>query len=378
MGFYYVAGMPYSDELYHHGILGQKWGVRRFQNADGSLTPAGRKRYGSAVTTAEKVKNKVASTGKAVGAKVSSAAKNTGAYVKKRAKMRHPSLMTDEELKEYTNRLIQEKNYSDALQRARSATGFGRAENFVTGIVTAVPKAAASGLAALPGGVVNTVQKGLNTIADAGFRKIASQITKTPLERENEKLAQKSRRKELLDKLKDDDEMDQLKKQNEILSLQAKNKEYRDALTKQRRSGLAEAYQILNDPNATADEIKKANGIFAAYNNMASNADKLSPDIAERFTVAQPQATPAPAAVSGEYRMRPLESMGDPSARSGSETRAPRPAPEYNPPRTGMFDNITYQAPDPVTAAQLEQQRRYQEELLRRQQELASMGRGWT
>ena len=31
-------------ELYHHGIKGQKWGVRRFQNPDGSLTPAGRKR----------------------------------------------------------------------------------------------------------------------------------------------------------------------------------------------------------------------------------------------------------------------------------------------------------------------------------------------
>jgi len=33
--------------LYHHGIKGQKWGVRRYQNDDGTLTPEGRARYGS-------------------------------------------------------------------------------------------------------------------------------------------------------------------------------------------------------------------------------------------------------------------------------------------------------------------------------------------
>ena len=34
-----------TSELYHWGIKGMKWGVRRYQNKDGTLTPAGKKRY---------------------------------------------------------------------------------------------------------------------------------------------------------------------------------------------------------------------------------------------------------------------------------------------------------------------------------------------
>lgn len=44
-----MGGVKFMDileqELYHHGIMGQKWGIRRFQNSDGSLTEAGRRRY---------------------------------------------------------------------------------------------------------------------------------------------------------------------------------------------------------------------------------------------------------------------------------------------------------------------------------------------
>lgn len=36
--------ITYDGEIYHWGIKGMKWGVRRYQNPDGSLTPAGRKR----------------------------------------------------------------------------------------------------------------------------------------------------------------------------------------------------------------------------------------------------------------------------------------------------------------------------------------------
>lgn len=37
--------VAYPNELYHHGIKGQRWGVRRYQRPDGTLTEAGEKRY---------------------------------------------------------------------------------------------------------------------------------------------------------------------------------------------------------------------------------------------------------------------------------------------------------------------------------------------
>lgn len=51
-----------SNELYHHGIIGQKWGIRRFQNKDGTLTDAGRERYNKFADTERSVINKLSNS----------------------------------------------------------------------------------------------------------------------------------------------------------------------------------------------------------------------------------------------------------------------------------------------------------------------------
>lgn len=88
-------------ELYHHGVKGQKWGIRRYQNKDGSLIKSGKKHLNDFV-----------------------AAHNQKVAVKRLEKksLRTPSskeirLMSDDELRKRLNRINLEQSYKEALAR---------------------------------------------------------------------------------------------------------------------------------------------------------------------------------------------------------------------------------------------------------------------
>lgn len=100
----------FDDYLEHHGIKGQKWGVRNYQNEDGTLTSEGRKRYNQ--------------NSSSIGTKMKNAANKSGAFIKKQVmnkinarKGKNPATgLTDSELDERLKRMRKEAEYS-RLQR---------------------------------------------------------------------------------------------------------------------------------------------------------------------------------------------------------------------------------------------------------------------
>lgn len=92
---------PSSDELYHHGVIGMHWGIRRYQRKDGSLTPAGQKHRAKLQSELDKLDGKDKQPAK--------------------PKYKKYSEMDDAELDRTLNRLRKENDYARLVAERQKA-----------------------------------------------------------------------------------------------------------------------------------------------------------------------------------------------------------------------------------------------------------------
>lgn len=173
MSYYYVQRSP--DYLEHHGILGMKWGVRRYQNKDGSLTPEGRARYGDVLTKKQMQgyikdynlrtgsnktinKNTVFKTpngmydhkGRRINTDTSVEDPKNQTEKKTETKPKKMSEMTDEELRAANQRMQAEEDYKRHLANAMPPKKVGAMKtfmgNFRNSLVKDIPEAISGGI----------------------------------------------------------------------------------------------------------------------------------------------------------------------------------------------------------------------------------------
>ena len=158
-----------DNELYHYGITGQKWGVSRYQNKDGTLTEAGKKRYDRDIreNNARKKENRITIDGpdpkrwakedlerskklvdvsSNIVKKASDLEKDTAPKpIKKRMNL---SKMTDQELKQSINRELLERQYNDLFGKTENAE-ISKGRKYVRDILNAAGTVLAIGSSAL-------------------------------------------------------------------------------------------------------------------------------------------------------------------------------------------------------------------------------------
>lgn len=143
----------FDNDLYieHHGVKGQKWGVRRYQNADGSLTNAGKKRYNtdtyaSTISGLNKIEKQNAKL-KAKSALASGKAKaafekgNMKKYEKQKKIAKAASESVDAGNK-LINKMLSDANKKGYTLKSINKTDYARKGSLITAAIIAGPPGA--------------------------------------------------------------------------------------------------------------------------------------------------------------------------------------------------------------------------------------------
>jgi len=157
-----------TDELYHHGVPGQRWGFRRYQNPDGTLTPAGRRR-------ANKLAEKYA---KVTGKKLIVKKKSVQGNEKPRPKT--ISEMSDAELQAKINRIYLEQNYAKAIASQQPKQKVSKGKSFINKLKKEViaPAAVNAGKTVLTTVFTNAMYKVVNSGNKKATKKVKQQLIK--------------------------------------------------------------------------------------------------------------------------------------------------------------------------------------------------------
>lgn len=163
----------YTTELWHHGIMGMKWGIRRYQNPDGSLTTAGKIRYGNKNRLEASVNKKAAKlqrkyndlTGKSIRQNNAAKDKIEEEARKKDSKSKSISEMSSEELQAAINRINLEKTYLQAMESVnprKVSRGQKFIDSFKDQAVNSISKGAAEALGdVVKGALTKSLKKSL-------------------------------------------------------------------------------------------------------------------------------------------------------------------------------------------------------------------------
>lgn len=112
---YVITKSDGSEALYHHGIKGQRWGVRKYQNEDGSLTEAGKIRYEKILNKQEKNRQKMSNNSKRLN---ESLKEWDSIYSYKNAKTMRKKLLLPSEKKEIIEKNKKKKIRDKAMDEA--------------------------------------------------------------------------------------------------------------------------------------------------------------------------------------------------------------------------------------------------------------------